>query len=507
VQTPDHSPAQLARRVFDETLAAMDAGRAVERAVRMEAGRLHILDDEFDLTNEESDLIDGGRAVYAVALGKAAGPMAAALDRILGRRLAGGVLSAPPLSNDLSARLPARWQVFAGGHPLPNEASLAAARACFDLLRRADDQAALLIFLVSGGGSAMLEWPRDPAVTLEELREANRVLVACGAPIAEVNAVRRAISAIKGGGLARLAPRASQITLVVSDTREGEEYAVASGPTLTPPAGRDTPDARGVVERYGLAARLPASILSAIERHADQDGSRESARDEETSTGRTSGEKQAPDGPSAEVSHTPKRDFDRPRRPRNSRVLRRQHVLLSNALAVERAAEAARALGSAVEVARDITDQHVAEGARLLVSRLLELRARAGDESPVCLVSGGEFACPVRGAGSGGRSSETALRCALELEARGLSDPRAGGQPRLALLFAGTDGLDGNSPAAGALCDETTLARARALNLDPQKFLAASASHTFFDALGDAIRTGRTGTNVRDLRVLVSGER
>ena len=108
------------------------------------------------------------------------------------------------------------------------------------------------------------------------------------------------------------------------------------------------------------------------------------------------------------------------------------------------------------------------------------------------------------GAGDHEDDEERALRCALELEARGLTSDATGRAPRLALLFAGTDGRDGNSPAAGALCDETTIARARALGLDPQKFLAASDSHSFFDALGDALFTGHTGTNVRDLRILIA---
>jgi glycerate 2-kinase len=484
VQTSDSPPGRLARRVFDETLAAMDAGRAVERAVGVGAGRLRIVDDEFDLSGAV-------RAVYSVALGKAAGAAAAALDRTLGRRLAGGVVSALPLPGDLAAQLSARWRVFAGGHPLPNRASLAAARACFGLLRRADAEGAPVVFLVSGGGSAMLEWPRDPAIRLDELREANRALVSCGAAIAEVNAVRRAFSAVKGGGLARLAPRAPQVTLIVSDTREGEEHAVASGPTLAPPAGPGEPDAREVINRYNLASLLPASILSAVERRADEETLIRSAPDVKRATG----------GSSVGVS--------RPTAPASghSAPLRRHHVLLSNALAVRRAAEAAHSLGCAVEIAGDVSDQHVAEGAALLVSRLIELRARVGGDSPVCLVSGGEFACPVRGAGKGGRSGETALRCALELEARGLAARARGGAPRLALLFAGTDGIDGNSPAAGALCDETTLSRARALGLDPHASLGGSDSYNFFDALGDALVTGPTGTNVRDLRILVAGER
>jgi len=463
MRTSESEPGRLARRVFDETVEAFEPGCAVRRAVRVVGDGLKIFDDEFDLSAR-------GPGVYSVAIGKAAGAMAAALDEILGARLAGGIVSAPPLAS----RLTGRWRAFEGGHPLPNAASLAAGRTCFDLLRRADEEGALVVFLVSGGGSAMLEWPRDEgSTTLDDWREANRVLITCGASIAEVNAVRRAFSALKGGGLSRLAPRAAQVTLIVSDTRAGEEHAVASGPTLAPPArSSGEPDAREIVERYQLAALLPTSILQTVERHW---------RDEA-----------AEGGPQAAGGR--------------AGPLRRHHVLLDNAGAVRRAADIARSQGCAVEVAEDIADQHVAEGAPLLVSRLLGLRERVGGAGVVCVVSGGEFSCPARGGGAGGRNSETALRCALELEAR-VNAESPSKRPRFVVFSAGTDGVDGNSPAAGALCDETTARRARALGRDPQKFLDASDAYNLFDALGDAVLTGPTGTNVRDLRILVTGER
>jgi hydroxypyruvate reductase len=179
-------------------------------------------------------------------------------------------------------------------------------------------------------------------------------------------------------------------------------------------------------------------------------------------------------------------------------------VLLDNGRALERAAEVAAALGFAFEVAHDVSEQPVAEGAAVLVSRLFDLRRREGGR-PVCLISGGEFSCPVRGAGIGGRNAETVLRCAFEIEAHKVR-PSSGATTRsVVALSAGTDGIDGNSPAAGALCDDTTLARARARSLDAQSFLEASDAHTLFAALGDAITTGATGTNVRDLRLLLAG--
>ena len=238
---------RAAREIFDHALAESDAGRAVRRAVRLDGARLKILDDEFDLA--------GPTHVYSVAVGKAARPMAAALDEVLGGRLVRGVVSAPAAGATLSGR----WEVYAGGHPLPNAASLDAARAAFDLLREANREDALVVFLVSGGGSAMIESPRASGVTLEDLREANRALVACGARVAEVNAVRRTLSAVKGGGLSRRAPAAAQVTLIVSDVNAGRESDVASGPTY--PAPDDARSAAHVVEKYGLSPQLPAPVL------------------------------------------------------------------------------------------------------------------------------------------------------------------------------------------------------------------------------------------------------
>lgn len=442
-----------AREVFDEVLAAADARLAVLGAVELDGERLRVGGEWFGSVGR-------GLKVFSVALGKAAASMASALDERLGGALAGGVLSAPASSHAPSER----WHVFEGGHPLPNEASFEAARAAFDLLKTADDSSAVVVFLVSGGGSAMLELPRDPRITLEDVREANRVLVSCGAPIAEVNAVRRALSAVKGGGLAARAPRASQATLVVSDVEAGRAYDVASGPTLEPP--QDSTPVKEIVERYGLASRLPAAVVRALE------------------------------------------ESDAPYVPRTPRGARSYfEVLLDNERACEAACEAARARGFAVEYARDLVKQPVEEGAAALVSRLRELyaRGRAAGARGVCLISGGEFSCPVRGGGTGGRSAETALRVAFKFGRTGRGLATDGGTPaNVVALCAGTDGIDGNSPAAGALADGTTLSRAGALGLDARKFLDESDAHTFFSRLGDALVTGPTGTNVRDVRILMA---
>ncbi len=359
--------------------------------------------------------------------------MALGLEDALGDKLSAGVIVSTSLHSS------PRWQSFVGGHPLPNEASLATAHAAFTLLDRANDEHATVIFLISGGGSAMIEWPMGDDISLDDLRSANQDLISCGARIAEINSVRRALSAVKGGGLARRAPNARMFTLLVSDTNPGDEASVASGPTLNPPA--DAPNAIDVVEHYHLETVLPDSIMKAV-RHTQPS---------QATTG----------------SHV---------------------ALLDNGSALDAAAQKARELGYTCTTLDHICEQPIEEGCELLLESIRNTSA------PFCAISGGEFSCPVRGDGRGGRNLETALRCAIDLK-----DQRS----HIVILSAGTDGIDGNSTAAGAIVDETTLERARNLNLDAEQYLARSDSYTFFEQLNDLIVTGPTGTNVRDLRILL----
>ena len=359
--------------------------------------------------------------------------MARGLDDALGDKLTFGVITSPSL------HLAPRWQNSIGGHPLPTETSLAAAQTAFHVLDEANEEHASVIFLISGGGSAMIEWPISDDISLADLRAANQALISCGASIAEVNSVRRAFSAVKGGGLARRAPRAQLFTLIVSDTNRGDEASVASGPTLNPPT--DAPNALEVIEHYLLDSVLPASIMRAVHR----------AKTSSPGSG----------------SHV---------------------VLLDNRSAQYAAAQKARELGFTCATLDHISEQPIQEGCDLL------LASTANDNEPFCAISGGEFSCPVRGDGRGGRNLETALRCAISLDNQ---------NSHVVVLSAGTDGIDGNSPAAGAIADETTLQRARNLNLDAAQYLGRSDSYTFFEQLNDLIITGPTGTNVRDLRIVL----
>jgi glycerate 2-kinase len=434
-----------ARAIFDEALRAVDAGTAVRRAVQFKGTTLSIGD--FNTSN---------RCIYAIAFGKAAPAMAVALDHILTGALTGGLLVDPRrFTLDQRIPLPKPWLCWHGGHPLPTRDSLFAAEQALELLDRANAEHALVIFLISGGGSAMIEWPINSEITLANIRIATKALIGCGASISEINAVRRAFSYIKGGRLAAKAPNCDQITLIVSDVRQSEEWNVASGPTFPPPA--DTPKAQDVIERYQLRSQLPEPILRAID---SDDGTRPSD---------------------------------------NSTNVRKHFVLLDNNTALEAAAAAARKGGLTVEIARDISDEPIEPGVENLVARLAELKSLKGG-TDVCLISGGEFACPVRGDGLGGRNLETALRLAIAADQ---NSERVG---EFVALCAGTDGIDGNSPAAGAIVDSTTIERARRIGLDANDFLNRSDSYSFFVALGDAIATGPTGTNVRDLRIVLAAQ-
>jgi glycerate 2-kinase len=482
-----------ALEIFLAALKSADADSALTEKVHLDGSRLTVFDTSYSLEKR-------GMPIYSVAIGKGALSMAGALDKILGGRLAGGIVAAPPQieaqaaislqelisHGQISAEeartgmfrkaarnaieqnarhnapspspLSAHWRVFDCGHPLPNQGSLDAARAAINLMRRAEKERALVLFLISGGGSAAFEWPLDVRITLEELRQANRALVSCGATIAEINAVRRAISAVKGGRLSTLAPHTQQVSLIVSDTNPGEEATVASGPTFAPP--EDAPDARAVILRHRLEESLPDSILRCVNDAANETG-------------------KFPHG--AEINH---------------------YLLLDNRAAIEAARRAAHARGFITEIAGDIIEWPVAAGSAELLSRLYTGRARNKDKA-FCLISGGEFACPVQGSGTGGRNAETVLRTALDVERRGQSLKNAL-EAHTVILSAGTDGMDGNSPAAGAIADETSIERARASGLDAQASLKQSDAYTFFHALGDAIFTGPTGTNVRDLRVMIA---
>lgn len=431
---------QIAQRIFRETLAAIDIRAAMARKLVREGSKIRAGSFLIDL-NEF-------RKIIAIAFGKASLAMAEGLCAILPAEfLLEGILVAPVRpSQDLHG-----WKSFVGGHPLPNEASFAAGKAILDALARCDDRT-LIFFLLSGGGSALVELPLDSDISLEDVRQLNQLLVTCGAPIEEINAVRKHLSAVKGGRLAAAAPRSQKLTLAISDVPTGQESALASGPTLPDPT--TVRDVERLVERYDLLGRFPRSVQILFKEHGLQE--------------------------------TPKE---------NDRAFARSHFeLLLGAHDLLHAAHRACEGAGYLCLCDHSTDNWPVERAADLLLRLLNSHRTANPGRPVAVLADGEVSSPVTGNGVGGRNSAFALVCVKKINGK-----------KIAVLSAGTDGVDGNSPAAGAAADGETLSRARAAGLDPDRFMGNSDAYNFFAALGDAIVTGPTGNNLRDLRILLAG--
>ena len=431
-----------ARQIFQQTLAGIDIAETLRRKLARQGPRIHCAGKHFDLAHYKQ--------IKIIALGKAAPAMAEGLAEILAPDFsAGGILvaSAPP------PRRLNNFQEFISGHPVPNEQSFAAARAILEMLRASDRPDTLIFFLLSGGGSSLVELPLDLQIPLEDFQSLHRALVGCGASINEINSVRKHLSAVKGGRLAAAAPNATKITLSVTDVPEGRESALASGPTLPDPTTAD--DARRVVEQYSLREKLPPSIASKFS---------------------------TPN----ELAETPK--------PQDVAFLNAHfEIILGMHDLFHHAHINSEGLGFLTICDNTTDDWPIPRATDFLLNDLARL-AKEHPDQPVAIIADGEVSSPVIGNGIGGRNSAFVLDCVNKIAGQ-----------RIAVLSAGTDGIDGISPAAGAVADGETLARASAAKLDPQDFTRRSDSYNFFNALSDAVITGPTGNNLRDLRILLLG--
>ncbi len=430
---------QIARRIFQETLAAIDIPETMRRKLRREGTRVRCGDAIVDLAQY--------RAVRTIAIGKAAHAMVEGLAAVLGSEFrAEGIVAAPTAPE----RPVAGMRYFLAGHPVPNEQSLAAAREILSLLGSCGDDA-LVIFLLSGGGSALVEELLAPGVTLGDAEALHRALVTCGAPIDAINTVRKHFSAVKGGRLAAAAPRAMKLTYAVSDVPAGRESALASGPTIPDPTTHE--DAQRVLKQFAVVEKLPP----ALRRWLEEGGMPETSKPGDAAFAR---------------SHFA--------------------LLLGLDDLFHPAHHAAEAAGFVTCCDNATDDWPVVAAADYLLGQLENLRA-ANPGRKVALIADGEVSSPVTGDGIGGRNSAFVLACVEKIA----------GRP-VAVLSTGTDGMDGNSPAAGAVADGATLAQARGAGLDPQEFFQRSDAHSFFERLGDAVVTGPTGNNLRDLRILLA---
>jgi glycerate 2-kinase len=429
------SPREAAAAIWRAALAAGDVAPLLRRHVRLTDSRLTAGPLALDL--------DRVGRVLVLGAGKAGAAMAVAVEAILGARVREGFVVVKD-----GYRLPtARIEIAEAGHPVPDGRGLAASARLLALAEsaRADD---LVLLLVSGGGSALTPAPAPP-ITLEEKQAVTRLLLAAGATINELNAVRKHLSRFKGGLLARAAAPATVLTLALSDVIGDPLDVIASGPTA--PDSTTYADALAVLERRRIVDRTPVSILDRL---------RAGAR--------------------GELAETPK-----PGDPVFARV--RNLVIGNNALVVDAAAAEAARVGYRPHVLTRSLQGEARDVARELLARARALAA------PACLIAGGETTVTVRGSGRGGRCQEFALAAALEL----------GAGEDLVVLAAGTDGTDGPTDAAGGLVDGGTVTRSRAAGLDAASALADNDAHALLTATGDSVATGPTNTNLLDLYLIL----
>lgn len=415
-----------ALRIFRAGLKAAAPDRAVLRHVTLKGGTLIAGKQSYDLKSF--------RNIYVLGAGKASAQMARAIERLLGVRITGGEINVKD-GHGVPLR---RIKINECRHPVPDARGVAGARRIAKIAQRAGE-ADLIIFLLSGGASALLPLPA-PGITLAEKQKATQLLLRSGASIHELNCVRKHISRIKGGQLARLAYPAALLTLILSDVIGDDLDVIGSGPTV--PDRSTSDDARAILEKYQIPNKL----------HFEE---------------------------------TPK--------PGDKIFEKTNNVIAgSNALAVDAAAAEAQRLGFHTLVLSTFIEGEAREVARVHAAIAKEIRAsRRPVPTPACVISGGETTVTVRGKGLGGRNQEFALAAALDIA----------GLNNTVILSAGTDGTDGPTDAAGASADGTTLARAQRLGLSAAAHLANNDSYHLFEATGDLIKTGPTGTNVADIQV------
>ncbi len=435
---------QSARQIFDAAVRAVDPVEAIRRHVARDGAGMTIGRERVDLA--------GVRQIVAVGLGKAAAPMAAAVEEILGDRIVRGVV----VTKYGHAQPTRTIRIHEAGHPVPDDAGIAGAQAILDhVMGLGPDD--LVLVLISGGGSALTPAPVD-GITLAEKQALTKALLACGADIREMNTLRKHISRIKGGQLARAAAPARVFTLILSDIVGDPLDAIASGPTVPDP--RTYADALAILDKYGIRHEIPASIRAHLEA-----------------------------GAAGKVRETPKPDD-----PLFERVM--SVMVASNIQALEAAQAEAQRLGFQTMILSSFIEGETREIARMHAALALEVRASGHPlRPPACLITGGETTVTLKGTGKGGRNQEFALAAALDIA----------GSPDVVILSAGTDGTDGPTDAAGALADGDTVARARAVGLSPQAALAGNDAYPFFERLGDLIITGPTRTNVMDVRLVLVG--
>jgi len=430
--------------IFHSGVKAADPENAVQQSVKVKGQKLVIQDKVYDLAR-----YDG---VYVIGAGKAAAAMAQAVEARLNPWLKGGIINVKyghgtPLK---------RIEVNEAGHPIPDEAGIRGTDRMIQFLKGTGEKD-LVLFLVSGGGSALLPCPAE-GLTLRDKQKVTELLLECGATIHQINAVRKHLSLIKGGRMARLAHPSTLISLILSDVIGDDIDCIASGPTA--PDRSTFSDCLRIIENHGIRHRMPLAVMAILER-----------------------------GERGELEETPKED--------EAVFKKTQNVIIgNNFLALDAARQKADELGyhslilssSFQGEAKDIAKVHAILAKEVLTTDHPVPR-------PACVISGGETTVVIKGTGLGGRNQEFALAAAKDID----------GLEPVVILSGGTDGTDGPTDAAGALADGRTIARARKTGMDANTYLDRNDSYHFFQTLGDLLVTGPTRTNVMDLRLVLVG--
>jgi hydroxypyruvate reductase len=444
-------------RIFLAGVDRVNPGKLIRAGLGLEGHRLSVRSHSASLS---VDLQEFDR-ILVLGVGKASAAMAAGLEQVLGDRIDEGVVV---VKDGHTAPLN-KIRLIEAGHPIPDERGVRGAEAVAALARRADERT-LVMNLISGGGSAILPAPFEGgrgsggvSLSLEDKREATRVLLSCGATIQEFNCIRKHISALKGGRLAALLFPARSINLILSDVVGDRLDTIASGLTVADPT--TFAEALSIVAKYGIEGDLPARVVKLLRRGAE-----------------------------GEVPETPK-----PGDPVFEGVT---NVLLgTNFTALRAAAAVAEQLGYTPVVLSSRVVGEARQVATFLAAIALDTQTRGMlSENPVCLLCGGETTVTLRGKGKGGRNQELALAFLQEI---GASDPAAAAG--IAFLSGATDGNDGPTDAAGAFASPEILERARGQGLSIERFLEENDSYSFYEAIGGLLKTGPTNTNVCDLQI------
>jgi hydroxypyruvate reductase len=466
-----------ATEFFTGALQACNIGSAFDRRLHFDGNTLQRLLP--DGSGPDSINLSQYKRVFVIAIGKAAGPMLdVLLDRMERRKGLRGICCTKYLPKKRNWRI----RYFEAGHPVPNQDSFNAARAALAMVKKAKKDT-VIFFLISGGGSAMFDLPLDPLVGLDDTIAFHEQLLASGAPINEVNTLRKHFSAVKGGRLATAAPEALKVSLLLPDVPLRSLDALSSGPSSPDHSTLD--EVHEILAKYDLLSKFPASVREFFEREdlpesPGNKGWRPPFFPKLPFTGALQARKVT-----AAATMTGEDEAFR------DSVF---EILLSSHDLIESARVLAQKAGYFVAVDNSCDDWDYADAARYLLDRFHELRV---SHRRFCLISGGEVTVALNHTpGAGGRNQQFALACALELSYHP--------GEMLTVLSAGSDGIDGNTQNAGAVADPTTVGRADAFGFDPELSLKTFDACPLFTALGDAVVTGPTGHNLRDLRLLIS---